>query len=389
MEFETILTEIKTDLAGFVAKANEEIKSLGGANKETIEKIDKLQKQLNEVDMKLARPAGGDAPKSLLDELKNNEAVQRLAKDRSGRAILTFKGLGDIERKTTVTSAAVGSATSGVLMFERMPGIVPQAMKKMFIRDLLPSAPVGANAIDYVKVNAFTSAASPQAEAANKDEAALTFTTATANVRTLAHWIPATKQVLDDMPGLAAMIQSELIYGLKDKEEQEILSGDNTGVHLNGLITQATAFNTGLLIPVSDGWEKADVIRRAMQQVESANETSPDWVALNPVDWASIELNKETDGHYIFGGPASVLAPRLWGLQVLKSNNITSGTFLLGNSTGAMIRDREEVTIELSTEHSDYFIKNMVAIRCEERLALVVTRPASFIYGASLTQSPA
>lgn len=388
MEFDQILTEIKADIAGFVSKANEEIKTLGAANKETLERLDKLQKQADALDMKIARPAGGDAPKSLLDELKSCESLQRLAKDRSGRAILTFKGgLAELERKTTITSATVGSATSGVLNPERMPGIVMQAQKRIFVRDVLPSAPTSNNAVDYVKVNAFTSAASPQSEGVAKAEAALTFTTAAANVRTLAHWIPASKQVLDDMPGLELTIRNELVYGLKDKEELEILSGDNTGEHLNGLITQATSFTTGLL-NAADGWEKADIIRRAIQQTETANETSPTWVALNPADWADIELAKDSTGRYIFGGPAAVLSPRLWGRTVIASNNVTSGTFLLGNSTGAMIRDREEITVEVSTEHANYFTENKVAIRCEERLALVVTRPGSFISG-SLNTSPA
>jgi HK97 family phage major capsid protein len=47
----------------------------------------------------------------------------------------------------------------------------------------------------------------------------------------------------------------------------------------------------------------------------------------------------------------------------------------------AAIWDRAGATIEVSREHSDYFVKNMVAILCEERLALSVFRPKALIYG--------
>jgi len=36
----------------------------------------------------------------------------------------------------------------------------------------------------------------------------------------------------------------------------------------------------------------------------------------------------------------------------------------------------------ISTENADDFEKNMISIRCEERLALAVKRPEAFIYGS-------
>ncbi len=387
-QLKSLIDEQKT----FVTKANEEIASYGKAAKATEEKLEALQKQLDAIDKKMQKPGDGAAAKPFSEELKENESVQRLMKDQRGTAVIQLKGgFRALERKTTISSSAVGSATSGVLMFERDPGVEFQPMKRLQIRNVLPSRPTAFNAIDYVKINAFTSAASPQVEASNKDEAALTFTTATANVRTLAHWIPASKQVLADFAELMSAIDTELRYGYNDKEEQELLSGDNTGQHLNGLITQATAFNTALLVPASAGWNKADILARAIQQVEMANQTSVDWIVLNPADYWDIALTKDANRQYVgsYGGTVyDVLSPRLWGRPVVVTNNITAGTFLVGNSQKAIIRDREELNIEISTEHSDYFIKNLVAIRAEGRLALVVRRPASFITG-SLTTSPA
>ena len=68
---------------------------------------------------------------------------------------------------------------------------------------------------------------------------------------------------------MRTVIDSELMYGLLLKEEAEILSGDGTGQHLNGLITQATAYNTGLNVG-SD--QRLDQLRHA-----SFKRVSRDW----------------------------------------------------------------------------------------------------------------
>lgn len=388
MEAPEILNQLQTELKAFIDKANAEQKNLGTVLAETKTAIDGINQRINEIEVRMAKPSTSDEPKTLVDTLKENESVQRLCRDKRGSAVLEFKSLADLEQKTTITSAALGSGTAGVLMPMKVPGIVPGAEQRLTIRDILPVGQTAQNAVYYVAENAFTNATSPQTEASDKAESALTFTTATAPVRTLAHWIPAAKQALDDFAELAGYINRKLIYGLKYKEEQELLSGDGTGQHIKGLITAATSFSTALLVPASAGWNKADVIRRAIQQVETANETPVDFIVMNPVNWADIELTKTTAYEYVAGNAFLPLTKRLWGVPVVTTNAITSGTFLVGSSANAQIWDRQGVTVEISTEHYDYFVKNMIAVRCEERLALSIYRGASFVTG-SLTTSPA
>lgn len=398
MELNEQLQKLQTELSGFIGKQNEELKSIGTVTTETKTVIETLshqhkdlQKQVNAMQVQMANPGGGQAEsKSILDAFEEKRAhIKAVADAGQGRVgIFSFKDVPEFERKTLIDSTALGSGVAGVIMPQKVGGIIPGAEVDLRMRDILPSGQTGSNAVFFVKENAFTNSASPQTEGSAKGESALTFTTDTAPVRTIAHWIPVTRQALDDMRELAGYVNRKLIYGLKLKEDDELLNGSGSGLHLSGLTTEATAFDTALMVPASAGWNKADVIRRAIQQLESANETPADFIVLNPVNWADIELTKATTYEYVAGNAFNPLSKRLWGKPVITTNAMASGHFLVGSSMQAQIWDRMGVEVAISTEHSTYFTENKVAIRVEERLALAVYRPSAFIYG-SLNTSPA
>jgi len=72
----------------------------------------------------------------------------------------------------------------------------------------------------------------------------------------------------------------------------------------------------------------------------------------------------------------------LWGLPVVATQSMDAGDFLTGAfRMGAQGWDREDATVTVSTEDRDNFIKNMVTILCEERVALTVYRPEAFVKG--------
>lgn len=162
-------------------------------------------------------------------------------------------------------------------------------------------------------------------------------------------------------------------------EEQQILAGDGTGQNLLGLIPQATAYAVGTYSAATD--TKIDRLRRAMLQVRVAEYRTSGFV-LNPVDWADIQLMKDSEGRYIWSDPTVNNGFNIWGLPVVETNAIAAGKFLAGAfNMAASVIDREEASVEVSTEDSDNFRRNMVTILAEERLALAVFRPDSFVYG--------
>jgi HK97 family phage major capsid protein len=372
-------------------------------------KLAKLQSQVDAIDMKIAdRPGNGfssfgQGSTSLLQTIQENESIARLIKDKRGNAVLHLKGNEYAElmnRKSIISGVTSGSAgsdtlnpvgvsTSGVLQIDRIPGITAEARQVLKVRNVLSARPTNMQVVDFVKVTSPMTIASPVAEASVKPENSVTFASVSEKVRLLATWIPATRQVLDDFTELLGFIQTTLPYYVDFAEELELLAGDGTGEHLHGLIPQAASFNVGLLPSGASGWTRLDVIATAIMQINASKEIDPTFVIMHPTDWWKIALTKDSFGRYILGDPASLTTPRVFGLDVVTTTSITQGTFLVGSGSpaAAEIRDRMDMQIEISTEHSDYFTRNLVAIRAEKRLALVTKRPSSFIVG-SFTTSP-
>jgi HK97 family phage major capsid protein/HK97 family phage prohead protease len=387
-ELKEQLTQVLLQLKENKTLAERQKAEFGSVKQELLEQFQTLQRQVDSIDTKLVERQGGGGGqqqgKSLEVFLKEDEGMQRLARDGKGTAILNIPP----EVKTTIDSPAVGSSVSGVLGIERIPGIVQEARQQLYLRNLITSRDTTLGIIDFIRVTSATAIASMQIESSAKGELAETFATTSEKVQTVAGWIPASNQVLQDMSELAGFINTSLAYAVALREETEMLYGAGTGQSLHGAFTQASAFNTSLL-GVS-AWSKLEIIAAAIAQLSLAKEVPPSFVILNPTDWLALQRTKTTTGEFLLGNPANAIAKQLWGLQVLTTVNMSAGMFLVGNGNPAAIEIRDRVPglqIEISNSHQDFFIKNLVAIRAGRRLALIVKRPGSFIAG-TLTTSP-
>ncbi|WP_409565543.1 phage major capsid protein [Pseudomonas protegens] len=125
-----------------------------------------------------------------------------------------------------------------------------------------------------------------------------------------------------------------------------------------------------------------DDLRLAMLQAQLARLPASGHV-LHFMDWAKIELTKDSLGRYILANPLGLSGPVLWGLPVVATEVAAFlGKFLTGAfQTGAQLFDREDANVVISTENADDFEKNLISVRCEERAALAVKRPEAFIFG--------
>ena len=380
----TLLSSTR-ELKSWMEKANGEIaasKSVENETKQAMEKLSIKAAELTDKCLELERKMSDSAKEgqiqaeSLGEQLVKSDAFQSMAQGRSKFA--------RIEVKTAIINAT-GQNQPLVADF-RVPGIINNPNRVLTIRDVLPVGRTSSNLVQFTKENVFTNNAnaqyaSPARENVTKPESAITFTLANAPVVTLAHFIPVSRQVLDDAPQLQSYVNGRLTYGLKLEEEDQLLNGLGTSGTIAGIL--ASGNNTAYTRRVT-GDTKLDTLRRAITQAQ-LSEFQPDTIVINPADWETIEIAKTTYGEYIFGGengPINALQPLIWGKRVIATNSMAAGKFLVGGfSMGAQIWDRMDAAVQISYEDGDNFKKNMATLLAEERLALTVYRPSAFIYG--------
>lgn len=333
------------------------------------QQVNEHKARLDDIEQKIARAGGGSG-----GEGNGQSWGQQFLQEKSGALadLRQNRGRLALQLKTTITSTTADS-----LIVPQRDQVLGMPKRRLQVRSLLMPSSATSGSVEYPEMTARPSAADMVAEGASKPESAMTFEMRNVPIRTIAHWIPASVQVLDDAPQLQSLIDEELRYGLALKEESQLLYGDGTGQNLNGLVTAATAF----INPIPDTEANLiDVVGAAILQA-ALTEVPVDGIVINPVDWWRMRLLKDGDGKYILGDPGANVAPVLFGLPCIPTQAMIVDHFLVGGFGSQTLYDRMEPRVELSSEHSDFFTRNLVAIRAEERIGLAVKRPEAMIYG--------
>jgi HK97 family phage major capsid protein len=271
------------------------------------------------------------------------------------------------------------AASGGDLVLpDYRPGITPIPQRRVWMEQLFAPGSTTSNAVTTMRETTFTNAAAPTAEGTDKPESALVFDAQTDGVVKIPHWIPVTEEMLEDVPALRAYIDARLRLGVNLATDDQLLNGDGSSPNMKGILAASRTLATA----VARGTDtNADAILKQIAAIESDTEVSVDGIVLNPTNWLTIQLQKKGDGDYYSGtGPfAQPRTPMLWGRPVAVTSKIASGTALVGAfGTYGQVFNRSGIRVEASNSHSDFFIKNLIAIRAERRLALVIYRETAF-----------
>ena len=279
----------------------------------------------------------------------------------------------DLHAATLTEAPASGGA---LIQPDWRPGLVGLPMRRSVVADMIAPGTTDSNLIQYTKEKTFTNAAAPVKEGDPKPESTLIFEPATAPVRKVAHWMPVSEEMLEDYAQTASIIDARLRWGVEIKEEDQLLNG-------TGVDPQILGFHnlTGLAPEVEIGSDTiADAMLKQITAIAVNALITPDGWVMNPADWMLVQIAKNTQGNYLGTGPwAAPQTPMLWGIAGTVTPAEAAGMALVGAFRQASQTFRKGgIRVEASNSHADFFIRNLVAIRAEERFALAVYREAAF-----------
>ena len=293
-----------------------------------------------------------------------------------------------IRVKSLFTGASGTSA--GAFVTPEQTGIIEMLGRRpLTIRDLISVRRTGSDTLEYVRQTAHTNAAAavPEAKSAApidgstvtnvigglKPEGSWAFERVSTSVKTIAEWVPVTKRALADAAQLEDLIRDELSKDIAEAEEAQILTGDGVGENLTGILStsgiQSQAFDSDVFVSV----------RKAITKARTVGRVVPNAVLMNPLDVETVDLARESGGRFYGAGPFTMGPRTLWSLPIVESETIAAGTAVVGDFSKAVLWDREDTTVTFSDSHADFFVRNLVAVLAEERVAFGVTRPAAFV----------
>ncbi|RAN92654.1 Major capsid protein [Micromonospora saelicesensis] len=337
---------------------------------------------------------------------KGETIGQAFVKSNQYKSLLSEANGGTFGKNQRVHSAPFGAkalvtglsdTSAGALVVNDNIGLqvgLEAFQRPLKIRDLVTNGNTTSDAIEYVRVTSTTNAAAPVAEATSaalptqngstgplinnagggyKPESALALAKVSTTVKTIAHWIPATKRALADAGQVRTLIDQFLRYGLEEELEDQMVNGDGTGENFEGLNTvsgtQSQAYDTDILT----------TLRKAKTKVRTVGRSIATAYVMNPADWEKVDLLQDNEARYYFGGPMREGQPTVWGLPVVESEAVAEGAPWVGAWRKAVLWDREQATVQATDSHADFFIRNLVAILGEMRAGFGIIQPNAFV----------
>lgn len=286
----------------------------------------------------------------------------------------------DVKTDTTITGDYTGNIALSVLD----PEVNRIARPTRRILEIANVGTTTSKFVTYIQQTTLSTGAWV-AEAVAKAQGQVQYQEVSVEVKKVAATLKVSKEMMSDLAFVSSEVNIELMANVEQKIDFSLLNGLG-GTDLVGLVSTATTWAAGTFAGTITQPNVSDVIRVGKAQSEALN-FYPTHVVLHPSDVAAIQLTKSTTGEYTY----PIFLPTtgemmIAGLIIVQSNNITAGTFLIGDYSKANVKIREAVNMSVGYVDDD-FQRNMVTILCEARLVNYVKAndTGAFIKGVFAT----
>ncbi|MFJ3793444.1 phage major capsid protein [Kitasatospora sp. NPDC090091] len=337
----------------------------------------------------------GSAPssevKSLGDLFIESDGYER-ARERG------FEGSAQIRagmEGKSIWALSAGTVTHNSFGGAQNVGISELARRKARIRDLFPKSTTKASVLYGIRETGWTNNAAqvrqrtaadgtspaaglPSDQWGRAPESKLDFKPVMYPISEIAHVLHAHKNILSDEPRLKTFINGRMIEGVKYREDYDLLHSTGDGEKLTGL------FN----VPGVQEYQALQADKRSVQVRRAITkgvlaEYEMTGLVISPNLWEELELETDDTGAFRIAVAVAVGAERkVWRLGVVDTTAMADDKFLVGAfGSGAQLHDRESVSVTVSSENGLNFENGVISIRADERVALEVPRPESFVVG--------
>lgn len=353
---ETFLTIRKQLSDDFVIKAHnlmpdstvtegDEKSISGNEDQQTLTQTDKEETNMNAptTPAELKTIAAAEAQPTVMEQIE-----KALPGIKRGESFQTeFKAVSGTNTDAT-TGAQIGIPA-------QWAGLVETTLKpKNRLYDLVRKIGANGQAVSFAQVGLADNKAAKVKELGLKPNSELSTTPKTLEILTHAHWTEASKQVLDDVAGLQALIGSTLIEGLTRVVDAHIFAQ---------LSTNATTFVAST--SGSDAFAEASL---AIQLAGGSNIV----VAVNPADYLTAITAKSTQGEYIGLTPYPV--------NLVACPSVGVGKMLAFDTSAVAYFNRQDAGVFIGY-HADQFVRNAVTILAESRGVAGVLNPNLVLFG--------
>ncbi len=399
--------EAKTAMRSLAAKAQEVVKSDDLTNAEKKTALDSIEADLKShaetVDLheKAGRMLSGsgdsaaseqpDRPevvKSFARQVLESDAYRNVASKSATQGQVEVKVAGTID-EGTIPAFSGGSGLGGQLVAPQLlPGIVPLRFQRLLVSDLFAQGTTTSSSVSYVIESAFQDLTATVAEKGTKPQLDLTLARRQDNVSKIANTAKITDEMFHDAAEFQSYLQNRMMFGVQRVEEVQVLNGNGTSPNLQGVLNRTGLASTIATAAGLTALKAMEGIYNQITALRAVSFVEPDALVINPTDWQTIRLGKDGQGQYYAGGPftgaygnggSGVEQTSVWGLRAVVTTAIPQGSVLVGGfqECGQIFR-RQGLTLAMTDSNVDDFVNNLITLRCEERLALAVYRPAGF-----------
>jgi len=422
VEMSTKLVELRNELAAKqerLAKVFEEagseldmskVKSLEGSTVAKVEQIRKMNQEIEDLAKEvealadLERAKGGlermlhptgdregkasDAPerkdrgyKDFGSRVVNSpEYIDHFVKSRSkGGLALTYDDMWPSEWLIkewnasgfkTLFETTAGWAPESI----RLPIVVEKPTRPIQVLDIIPMQRTSYERVVYMEETTRTHGALETAEGTDYASSTFVLEEKESPVRKITDSIAVTDEQLEDVEQAQSYLQNRLLFGLRQRLDQQVLIGNGTPPNLTGILA-----TPGISTQAVGSLAKPDAIHAAARIVRVTGRAMPTHVLMHPEDWEEIRLLRTAEGVYVWGNPYEAGPERLWGLPVVQTDVLSAGTGLVGSFDASWVSlfERRGIDVQIGFV-GDQFTKGQRTIRADTRFAFVVFRPAAF-----------